>query len=1073
MTGVVTALGSSWWAGGLTLAERVRLPGGPAEPTEPERAARRLARWHKQHGLAESGQFDRRLADAGLDEARLLALLTELPTELAARSSAPPWAQGAERVVSELAPDRSLPPPPPDAEQLPHVGFAVVVSPFTLAAADRLDQLLAGHAGSADQAEFDAGRLRSVFVGQVSRRLAWLASRTLILELNVLRVTNRLTGDSPSNRFWSFVEHFSRPESFSALLDEYPVLARLLQQAADHAVASWSELIERLTADRSLIVDEILGEDPGPLVDAAFEAGDLHGGGRSVALLRFADGSRLVYKPRPLAAHNHFNRVLDWYNRALPGLDLRVLRLLDRGGYGWVEFVRHLPCATTAEVGNYYRRQGALLALLHSLAASDFHHENLVASGDQPVLVDLETLFHPSMPTATGAEWSETDGAYAALERSAIRVGLLPAVVWGEDGSSIDLSGVGGDRGELMPFKVVNWSGAGTDHMRVVRVQPEFPGSQNRPQLDGADIDPSRHVGGLLAGFRQGYQAIMDRREQFAALLDLFAADQTRVVVRPTQVYVTLLQESTHPDVMRDALDRDRIFDQLWIRSAGDEPRERLISHELADLWTGDVPLFTTRPGSTDLWSSGGVRLPDALAESGLDRVQRLLAGMSDSDLRTQEWIIAASMATRPHGTPDHIPQAEPALDSALDHRAAPPAADPDRLLAEARRLADRLIDGAYLGGGRSNWLGLEYVDGGRWRVHPLRVDLYNGFPGVALFLGQLAGLTGDQRYAEHAALTLGEVPRIVDAMAELPADQRSALPGGAAFAGLGGLAYALGRLRDVLDEPQLPGWLEQLVQLAGETVEHDEMLDVIGGSAGCLAVMHTLDGVAGAPEVADRCAARLVERAEPQEVGVAWRTTMDAIDPLTGFSHGAAGIGWALLRHAAVTGDQRCGWLGRQAFAFERAQYREDLANWPDHRVLDDPRDGAPLHAWCHGSVGVGLARVAAPDPDEDMRRDLDLAVHSMLAAGPSTNHCLCHGELGNLELLARAGVAGALNRRAGTVLDQLETTGPRCGTPGGIPTPGLLVGLAGIGHGLLRLAFPQRVPSVLLLEPALDAQP
>ena len=95
------------------------------------------------------------------------------------------------------------------------------------------------------------------------------------------------------------------------------------------------------------------------------------------------------------------------------------------------------------------------------------------------------------------------------------------------------------------------------------------------------------------------------------------------------------------------------------------------------------------------------------------------------------------------------------------------------------------------------------------------------------------------------------------------------------------------------------------------------------------------------------------------------------------------------------------------------------------------------------------------------------------MLAAGPSTNHCLGHGELGNLELLARAGVAGALNRRAGTVLDQLETTGPRCGTPGGIPTPGLLVGLAGIGHGLLRLAFPQRVPSVLLLEPALDAQP
>jgi lantibiotic modifying enzyme len=35
-------------------------------------------------------------------------------------------------------------------------------------------------------------------------------------------------------------------------------------------------------------------------------------------------------------------------------------------------------------------------------------------------------------------------------------------------------------------------------------------------------------------------------------------------------------------------------------------------------------------------------------------------------------------------------------------------------------------------------------------------------------------------------------------------------------------------------------------------------------------------------------------------------------------------------------------------------------------------------------------------------------------------------------------------------------------------VPTPGLISGLAGIGYGLLRLAFATRVPSVLLLEPA-----
>jgi hypothetical protein len=49
----------------------------------------------------------------------------------------------------------------------------------------------------------------------------------------------------------------------------------------------------------------------------------------------------------------------------------------------------------------------------------------------------------------------------------------------------------------------------------------------------------------------------------------------------------------------------------------------------------------------------------------------------------------------------------------------------------------------------------------------------------------------------------------------------------------------------------------------------------------------------------------------------------------------------------------------------------------------------------------------------------------------------------------------------------------GFRCGTPGAVAGPGLLTGLAGLGHGLLRLARPDRVPAVLLLRPPLAEQP
>ncbi|HEY0636728.1 MAG TPA: hypothetical protein VGD67_03710, partial [Pseudonocardiaceae bacterium] len=61
----------------------------------------------------------------------------------------------------------------------------------------------------------------------------------------------------------------------------------------------------------------------------------------------------------------------------------------------------------------------------------------------------------------------------------------------------------------------------------------------------------------------------------------------------------------------------------------------------------------------------------------------------------------------------------------------------------------------------------------------------------------------------------------------------------------------------------------------------------------------------------------------------------------------------------------------------------------------------------------------------------------------------------------------AAELRRATGRLLGSMDRYGPRCGTPDAVPTPGLLSGLAGIGYGLLRLGFRERVPSVLLLDP------
>ena len=51
--------------------------------------------------------------------------------------------------------------------------------------------------------------------------------------------------------------------------------------------------------------------------------------------------------------------------------------------------------------------------------------------------------------------------------------------------------------------------------------------------------------------------------------------------------------------------------------------------------------------------------------------------------------------------------------------------------------------------------------------------------------------------------------------------------------------------------------------------------------------------------------------------------------------------------------------------------------------------------------------------------------------------------------------------------MLASLERDGFLCGMPQGVESPSLMNGLAGIGLGLLRIARPESVPSVLTLDP------
>ncbi|MFF3665999.1 type 2 lanthipeptide synthetase LanM family protein [Microtetraspora malaysiensis] len=1070
----LASAGLPLWISALTLAERATA-GAPEVTNEAdERARRRLERWKRAHGLGDGPAFAARLAalPAGCgSEAGLLALLAEPPERLSARvDTVPDWSETLGRVLSGERHDRAA--PEADWRQ----GMAAIVEPFTDDALRRLEP---------DIPREHADALRSGIAQALNVALLGLATRTLVLELNVLRVEGRLTGDTPEARFASFVAHFTAPEGRRALLAEYQVLGRLLAQRADQTVTAVRELLRRWAADREAVVAALFGAaDPGPITGLTLNDGDTHQGGRAVAILRFASGARLVYKPRSVTVHARFATLLRWFDERAGRMDLRVPEVLERDGYGWIAFVEAVPCQSAAEVDGYYRRLGALLALLHTIEAADFHFENLIAHGDQPVLIDLEALFHPQLARPVLEEGE--DPALTVLNSSVTRVGVLPMLLSGEDGE-LDLGGLGGDAGAMYPFALPTLEAGGTDTMRMVRRRTALGGGSNRPTLDGAPAEPAHHVDQLVLGFRTGYDAILSHREELTAEggpLAAFAELEVRAVLRATQVYGTLLDEGTHPDLMRDALNRDRHLDFLWSASTVGESLPRVVPYEQADLWAGDIPLFTGRPGSRDLWDSRGERIPEFFPARPLDRVHAKLAGMGAADRARQEWIIRATLATRPAVT-GAAPREEPG-------RPLVPPETADRCLEQAVRIADRLSELAIHDGERVSWLGLQPVGEAGWRVSPLKTDLYGGHTGIAVFLARLGAVTGERRFADLARRALWMIPPLLDRYPLMPAEQRGQLFGLGGFSGMPGLAYGLLHVAACAGEDAVPSVAQAVEHVAGLLDEDvPDPLDILSGSAGtigALLAVHAHTGSGRALDIAVTCGRRLVDRAEPREHGVAWPAD-GASRPLSGFSHGAAGIGWALIRLGAVTGEARFTETGLAALAGERADYSPELGNWPDHRVdrRDDERFVSHMYAWCHGAPGIGLARAGVldlhdnpglrsgtgPQADAGLRADLDLALAATVRGGLSLRgHSLCHGVFGNADLLLLAEERGArLAPEAGSALaravDSLDRDGPVCGTPGEIETPSLMTGLAGIGYGLLRLASPGTVPSVLLFEP------
>ncbi|MCU0517148.1 MAG: type 2 lanthipeptide synthetase LanM family protein, partial [Oscillatoria sp. Prado101] len=869
-----------------------------------------------------------------------------------------------------------------------------------------------------------------------------------------------------------FLQHLLG-DGLLAFFQKYPVLGRLVATTIDFWVEATAEFLERLKADMPTIQQVYLsvyhsGSENGlgslgKVTEIKPYLSDAHNQNRCVMALVFESGLKLVYKPKGLGVEVAYTQLLEWCNRHGAPLPFKVLKVCDMQTHGWVEYAPHLPCEDEAAAQRFYQRAGMLLCLLHALRVVDCHKENLIACGEHLVLADMETVAHHEAKPM--GDFTEITEAETAVNRhfwdSVLRTGLLPRWDFSKDGKlAYDISALGSSE-----------------------ASSNSPIAANMPVLNGVALCVGDYLNELVAGFERMYRFLLEQRDALLAEdspLTAFRRQRVRFIFRPTKVYGTILQKSNAPELLQDGADRSIALDFLSRAFLSVEKKPAawpIWRAELRAVDQLDIPYFGAFPDSDALTVGLDQPIEAYFEAASYSQVQARLRSLSETDLAQQIEIIKGTFYARIVRSGNR--QVREAVSSSELSPINPLTGE--ELLREATRIAREIQERAIRGAdGSVKWIGFAYVTSAdRFQLMPLDDSLYDGNGGIALFLAALDFIRGS---GELRDLALGAFQSVRKALRGSDAEvaQRFSWQGIGGATGLVSIIYSMVKTSQFLQDTAL---LEDALRVADliapARIAADNVLDITNGTAGALLGLLALHSQTGEPAVLEKaviCGDHLCDNLVGAEGKPrAWKILGEK--QYTGFSHGAAGIAYALLRLYAVTKNSAYLEAACEGIAYERSVFSPAAGNWPDLRYIE--REGVPrfMVSWCHGAAGIALARLGGLSiwQTEEICEDVEVALQTTCRHSLQGVDCVCCGNFGRMEALLAGAQKLCRPQLRDMALQKAAWGVARAQKMGGYHFPNLPVfafspsffqGTAGIGYQLLRLAHPDALPSVLLWE-------
>ena len=336
------------------------------------------------------------------------------------------------------------------------------------------------------------------------------------------------------------------------------------------------------------------------------------------------------------------------------------------------------------------------------------------------------------------------------------------------------------------------------------------------------------------------------------------------------------------------------------------------------------------------------------------------------------------------------------------------------QFLNAAERIGSHICEQAFWYKERCTWIGssLEPLDDINTRIdNTLGTEIYDGTSGIALFLLYLNKITKKGTYSKTIE---GAINQTISKIDDLYSISRFGF-----YSGILGVSYALAKVGIELKRSD---YLEKSIEIFDNlfsTAKDNHLKDFISGNAGAIPILIQLSKEFNNNkilELAINLGDELISCTHQETIGCSWGDKLNGMERvysnLTGFSHGAAGVVYGLLKLYQITNNRKYFDIAKQGMSYEDQWYNTSFKNWPDFRDINEKQANTSFSyadAWCHGSPGIILSRLLYYEISNDEKYlDTIFAVLNNISYKmknekylQSNNFSLCHGIAGNCEAL------------------------------------------------------------------------